>query len=387
MKYLKSILILFGICLLLTGCKEKCEHQYQSQVTKAASCAEEGETTFSCTLCQDSYTEAIPVVAHSYKDAVIEKEPTCTEEGIESGTCTVCGKASSQPIEKRPHTVTYLSKTIVAANCTVEGQGIGDCIVCGAKDIARTIPTNDNHDWKDIVQRKPTCTKVGSGLHECKLCGFSERCNFPVAEHAYNISIISKPGCEREGYADKTCRDCGFKTKGSVPATGHTWTGTTCKMCSTCGNSGTTGTHTYEITDKQAGSAKMAGFDTMKCTGCGHTKSIYYAGQYTFDLEKMEGEIVQYAQSLGFKACVEIIDPYYSQFVLTIRDDSYKLRVHNGTDYDKSPDHLIQKAKEYIDAVHQAWTRPGDITVVVDLSYDQNAVQGVSYIYLKVAFD
>lgn len=387
MKYLKSILIIFGICLLLAGCKEKCEHQYQSQVTKDASCTAEGEMTFSCTLCQDSYTEAIPTLAHQFSDPVITKEPTCAEEGIESGTCTVCGQASSQPIEKLPHTLTNVSKITVAANCTVAGQGVGDCTVCGTKAVPGTIPINDTHDWEETVQWKPTCKRLGRNLRACKLCKFSETYDVPATEHVFEPTrYISTPGCEREGIAIKTCPGCGLETKGSVPATGHTWTGTTCKTCTTCGNCDPTSSHTYEITDQQAGSDKMAGFDTMKCTGCGHTKSVYYAGQYTFDLEKIEGEIVQYAKSVGFHACVETITPSSLLTISTYRDDKYELSVHNGADYDKSPDLLIQKAKEYIDAMHKALSRPSEVTVIVDLSYQQNKIKADSNIWLRVSF-
>ncbi|MGN0320239.1 MAG: polysaccharide lyase, partial [Lachnospira sp.] len=61
-------------------------HHYVSEVTKKATCTEEGVITYTCTstngTCdKKTYTEAIPKTAHTYGDWVVEKEATETEEG------------------------------------------------------------------------------------------------------------------------------------------------------------------------------------------------------------------------------------------------------------------------------------------------------------------
>ena len=71
-------------------------HHYVSEVTKEATCTEEGEITYTCTATngtcdKKTYTEVIPKKAHSYGNWVIEKEATETETGLKRHTCTVCG--------------------------------------------------------------------------------------------------------------------------------------------------------------------------------------------------------------------------------------------------------------------------------------------------------
>ena len=64
-------------------------HSYEKTITKEPTCTEEGEATYTCTVCGYSYTEALPP-EHRYEETII-KEPTCTEEGEAIYTCTICG--------------------------------------------------------------------------------------------------------------------------------------------------------------------------------------------------------------------------------------------------------------------------------------------------------
>ena len=57
-------------------------HSYTANVTKAATCTEEGVKTYSC-VCGESYTEAIPATGHSFNMKVTS-----------AATCTTCGNAT-----------------------------------------------------------------------------------------------------------------------------------------------------------------------------------------------------------------------------------------------------------------------------------------------------
>ena len=61
---------------------EQHEHSYTSEVTTQPTCTQEGVMTYTCT-CGDSYTEAIPTIAHNYVD----------------GVCTMCNSPEPQPTE------------------------------------------------------------------------------------------------------------------------------------------------------------------------------------------------------------------------------------------------------------------------------------------------
>lgn len=92
---------MMGLILLsLTGCG-KCEHEYDDGViTKEATCTEKGEKTFTCTLCEKTKTEGIPVREHIYNEEVT-KEPTFNEEGEKTFTCKNCGDSYTEPIPVR----------------------------------------------------------------------------------------------------------------------------------------------------------------------------------------------------------------------------------------------------------------------------------------------
>ena len=76
---------------------EKHIHNYVSTITKKATCAEEGEITYTCTATngtcdKKTYTEVVPKTAHTYGEWKVVKAATATETGVKSRTCTVCKK-------------------------------------------------------------------------------------------------------------------------------------------------------------------------------------------------------------------------------------------------------------------------------------------------------
>lgn len=73
-------------------------HNYTAAVTKAATCAEEGVKTYTCS-CGSSYTEAVPVVAHSFGEYVYNDDATTEKDGTKTATCSVCGKTDTVTAE------------------------------------------------------------------------------------------------------------------------------------------------------------------------------------------------------------------------------------------------------------------------------------------------
>ena len=88
---------------------EKHIHNYVSTITKKATCAEEGEITYTCTATngtcnKKTYTEVVPKTAHTYGEWKVVKEATETEEGLKSHSCTVCGAEETASIPKKGST-------------------------------------------------------------------------------------------------------------------------------------------------------------------------------------------------------------------------------------------------------------------------------------------
>ena len=73
-------------------------HNYTAVVTKASTCAEEGVKTYTCS-CGSSYTEAVPVIAHSFGDYIYNDDATTEKDGTRTATCSVCGKTDTVTAE------------------------------------------------------------------------------------------------------------------------------------------------------------------------------------------------------------------------------------------------------------------------------------------------
>ena len=82
------------------------EHIYTEEVTKEATCLEDGEKTFTCE-CGDTYTEAIKATGHDFAEYVSNEDATYTADGTETATCSVCGETDTRTAEGSMLTYTF----------------------------------------------------------------------------------------------------------------------------------------------------------------------------------------------------------------------------------------------------------------------------------------
>ncbi len=118
---MKKLIILSTVILLLfmlSGCGQ-CEHEYNSGVTtKEPTCIEEGEKTFTCSLCEKTNIESIAKKEHIYREK-ITKEPTYDEEGEKTFTCEYCGDfwlESIPPLDPEPFNQALYNQVISCFN-------------------------------------------------------------------------------------------------------------------------------------------------------------------------------------------------------------------------------------------------------------------------------
>ena len=156
-------------------------HKYVAKVT-AATCTEGGYTTYTCSVCGDTYVgDKTAALGHDWviKPAVA---PTCTETGLTEGkSCARCGL-----VETEQKVVPALGHTEVidagkAATCTEDGLTEGKhCSVCGAVIVAQEVIKATGHDFAseyeyDDNQHWHVCVKCGAlstkedHVHDIKL--------------------------------------------------------------------------------------------------------------------------------------------------------------------------------------------------------------------------
>jgi hypothetical protein len=111
---------------------ENGDHSWNDgEVTKAATCTENGVKTYTCTVCEETKTEEIAATGHTWNDGEETKAATCTENGVKTYTCTACGETKTEEI---PATGIHSwdDGTVTKAATTSEtGVKTYTCTVCG----------------------------------------------------------------------------------------------------------------------------------------------------------------------------------------------------------------------------------------------------------------
>ncbi|MCD7830847.1 MAG: cadherin-like beta sandwich domain-containing protein, partial [Firmicutes bacterium] len=102
-------------------------HSYEAFVT-APTCTENGFTTYTCSVCGDSYVaNETTATGHSYEAVVTA--PTCTEGGYTTYTCSVCG--DSYTSDETAATGHSYEAVVTDPTCTEGGYTAYTCSVCG----------------------------------------------------------------------------------------------------------------------------------------------------------------------------------------------------------------------------------------------------------------
>ncbi|MCH5317469.1 MAG: hypothetical protein J1E05_05785, partial [Eubacterium sp.] len=153
---------------------DKGDHKYDDgEVTKKPTCVDKGETTYTCSVCGNSYSEKnIPETGiHDYY-AEVTKEPTCAENGVTTYTCSVCGDSYSEEnitaTGKHEYDMGVVTKE---PTCAEYGETTYTCVVCGdTYTVADALPTGE-HNYDGVVTKDATCTEWGETTYTCTVCG------------------------------------------------------------------------------------------------------------------------------------------------------------------------------------------------------------------------
>ena len=304
-------------------------HEYQSYVTKEATCLEAGEITYSCE-CGDVYTEEIPATGHqnieikNAKNAscslegysgdeycadcgtlleegrVIEKtdhmwnegqittDTTCTEEGIRMFTCIFCGITKTEAIAATGHKATEV-RNKKNATCVSEGYS-GDeyCADCGTLLEEGQVIEKTDHMWNEgQITTDATCTEEGIRMFTCIFCGITKTEAIAATGHkATEVRNKKNATCVSEGYSgDEYCADCGtlLEEGQAIEKTGHSWNKGQITRKATCTEEGIRTftciscktTKTKKIAATGHGATKIRNKKSATCVSNGYTGDTY----------------------------------------------------------------------------------------------------------------
>ena len=195
-------------------------HSYASEVT-APTCTEAGYTTYTCSVCGDTYTaDEVAATGHAYDEAVTA--PTCTEAGYTTYTCSVCGDTyTGNEVAATGHAY---DEAVTAPTCTEAGYTTYTCSACGDTYTGNEVAAA-GHAYEITYTKQPSCAKTGLNEYTCSVCGDSYDEEIPAKGHTEVVVEGKAPTCVDAGYSDYTvCSVCNsvVTPKTTLPATGHT---------------------------------------------------------------------------------------------------------------------------------------------------------------------
>ncbi len=170
----------------IVGWQAPADHNYVG-VETPATCTEDGYTTYTCSICGDTYTEegteAAGHMPPKTPDGKLDASKiTWTHKVDESGDtskncclaaykCTVCGADVTD--DARFHREGLTVEVIVEATCTTYGTSFDFCKYCGYTSSTYSVPPMNHQGFEEPVPGTPaTCAKDGctDGV-KCSSCG------------------------------------------------------------------------------------------------------------------------------------------------------------------------------------------------------------------------
>ena len=277
---------------------EKHIHNYVSTITKKATCAEEGEITYTCiatngTCDKKTYTEVVPKTAHTYGEWKVVKEATETEEGLKSHSCTVCGAEETASIPKKGSTGGTETPEVPTGDAKVHNFTTSD-----ANSSFFVISGN-------LASNKGTVTYNGLTLTQCLKMESSTSIKFTASSKGTLTLVFAESGKNvkingKKNASDSNCIVTVDVAAGSVEITKGDTMNLFYMIYTPSGTSETTHTHKYESKITKQATCTEAGVLTYTCTSTTGTcdKKTYtetipatghkFSTEWTVDVEATE---------------------------------------------------------------------------------------------------
>ena len=168
--------------------------------TVPATCGEAGRVDTICSNCGEvvSTRELPPTGAHDWGNGVVTTAPTETTPGVRTYTCTVCGQTRTEAIPATGAHDYQVTKN-VAPTCTDGGYDLYTCSGCGATE-RRNLTDAAGHKWDGgTVTTAPTETTPGVRTFTCTVCGQTRTEAIPATGAS---TCTGGPSCPSYGLYD-----------------------------------------------------------------------------------------------------------------------------------------------------------------------------------------
>lgn len=207
-----------------TEIKATCHKWNEGEVTKKASCMEEGVKTFTCSVCKATKTESILATGHQHIELRDIKEATCEEAGytgdkycvdcntvLEKGTetkaaghrfvsnqpkCSVCGATNPNYVAPKPKSTTIKTLTSAINSVTVNWTKISSVTGYQVQIATNTKFTKGKQVFN--INKQSTISKTISKLkpntkYYIRVCTYKNQKNYSDWSSVKNITTKPQP--------------------------------------------------------------------------------------------------------------------------------------------------------------------------------------------------
>ncbi len=198
-------------------------HEYSAVITEAT-CTETGYTTYTCSVCGDTYTsDEVAPLGHDFGEWTVSAQASCTQSGTETRSCSRCDATETRATAALGHTEgEAVEENRNEAGCTESGSydSVVYCTVCGAELSRETITLPAaGHSYTASVTAA-SCTEAGYTTYTCSVCGDTYTSDevAPLG-HDWVAGETVAPTHTTDGYTAYTCSRCGeTKQDDIIPA-------------------------------------------------------------------------------------------------------------------------------------------------------------------------
>ena len=181
-----------------------------------------------CSICGEIIDEDLEIEHHAWNGGEVTKEATCSQEGVKTYTCTRCGATKTEAIAKKEHTPETIPGK--AATCTQTGLTEGSkCSVCGETLTAQTETPKAAHTPETIPGKPATCLETGlTEGSKCSVCGeiLTAQTEIPKGDHTPETIPGKTATCMEPGLTEGVkCAVCGeiLTPQEQTFTEGHQW--------------------------------------------------------------------------------------------------------------------------------------------------------------------
>ncbi|MBQ2758164.1 MAG: InlB B-repeat-containing protein [Clostridia bacterium] len=237
-------------------------HSYVAVGTVDPTCTVDGYTTYTCSVCADSYeADIVPALGHSFTNYTSNNDAACEKDATETAECDRCDATDTRTVEGTA--LEHIFETYVSddnATCLEDGTKTSVCKLCNtATHTVTEEGTAKGHIFENYVaDGNATCIADGTKTSKCSRCDvtFTAPDKDSALGHDFTSYIYDgNATCTKNGTETSKCTRCSVKfTRAAVgTALGHDYTvevGTT------------------------AGDCKHPATTTYKCERCDSTKVV-----------------------------------------------------------------------------------------------------------------